>query len=187
MSKTLSQRSWEWIKEQPDFHSTELARALDVPRKKVKTVMDEFIKKGCVVATNTNAKPYIYKGVAENEPNFSRNSGNSHPPANARQKIWQAMRFLNSFTVEEIMAATDETRSNVTRYISALTQYGYVVKTRKQRVDRTHKRPSTPNRYLLIQSTGRLYPVVRANSLWDQNRKTEHAKPVRKESRKCTG
>ena len=184
MSKTLSQRSWEWIKEQPDFHSTELARALDVPRKKVKSVMDEFIKKGCVVAINTSAKPYVYKGVAENEPNFSRNSGNSHPPTNARQKIWQAIRFLNSFSVDEVMAASEQTRSNVNRYISSLVQYGYVVKTRKQRVDSSHKRPSTPNRYLLVNSTGRLYPIVRAQGLWDQNRKVLIPPPQRKEAKK---
>jgi predicted transcriptional regulator len=187
MTKTLSQRSWEWIKEQPDFHTTELAAVLEVPRKKVKLVLDEFIRKGHVIAINKSAKPYVYKGVAENEPNFSRDSGNSHSPVNARQKIWQAMRYLNTFTVEEVMAASEQTRSNVTRFISALTQYGYVIKTRKQRVDRTNKRPSTPNRYLLLNNTGRLYPIVRANTLWDQNRKLEHAKQVRKESSKCTG
>jgi hypothetical protein len=184
MLKTLSQRSWEWIIKQPDFHTTELAVVLDVPRIKIKRVLDVFIRKGCVVAVNTNAKPYVYQAVAENEPNFSRDSGNSHPPANARQKIWQAMRFLNSFTVDEVMAASDQTRSNVNRFISALTQFGYVVKTRKQNPDRTHKRPSTPNRYLLVNNTGRLYPIVRKNDLWDQNRKVACAKITRKEPTK---
>lgn len=184
MTKTLSQRSWEWIEEQPDFHTTELAAVLEVPRKKIKLVMDEFIRKGCVVAINTNAKPYVYKGVIERKPNFSRDSGNTHPPGNGRQKIWQAMRFLNSFTVDEVVAASEQNRSNVNRYISALVEYGYVVKTRKQRVDRTQKRPSTPCKYLLVENTGRLYPIMSADSLWDQNRKTEIAKPLRKESSK---
>ena len=176
MQKTLSQRSWEWIKNQPDFHSTELAKAMNVPRTKIKTVMDEFVRKGHVEAANTAAKPYVYRAT-EKEPSFERSRPNPHPERNARQKIWQAMRFLSSqFTVEEVQAATGTSRSNVTRFISDLIKYRYVAKTRGQ-WGKAKQRHARECKYLLLENTGHKYPVIKKTGLWDQNLRKLIPKP----------
>lgn len=170
MSQTLSQRSWEWIKKQPDFHSTDLARAMKVTMPKIKTVMDEFVRNEYVKAVNKSAKPYVYEATGK-EPSFSRNRPNPHPQANARQRIWQAIRFFNSqFTVEEVQAAANTNRQNVTRFLSDLVKYGYVAKTRNQWCTSKQRGPRVC-KYLLIENTGYKYPVIKKSGLWDQNLK----------------
>lgn len=170
MSQTLSQRSWEWIKKQPDFHSTDLARAMNVTVPKIKTVMDEFVRNEYVKAVNKAAKPYVYEATGK-EPSFSRNRPNPHPQRNARQRIWQAIRFLNNhFTVEEVQAAANTSRQNVTRFISDLVKYRYVVKTRSQ-WSNAKGRGNGVCKYLLIENTGHKYPVIKKSGLWDQNLK----------------
>ena len=170
MRETLSQRSWEWIKKQPDFHSTDLARAMKVPMPKIKTVMDEFVRNKYVKAVNKSAKPYVHEATGK-EPSFNRSRPNPHPKANARQRIWQAIRFLNSqFTVEEVQAAASTSRQNVTRFISDLVKYRYVVKTRNQRSKGLQTGPRVC-KYLLIENTGHKYPVIKKSGLWDQNLK----------------
>lgn len=177
MPKSLSQQCWEWISEQPDFHSTDLARAVCQPMPKIKSVMDEFLRKGYVEAANTAAKPYVYRKSEEATPKFSRGRPNSHNPRNSRQRIWQAIRFLGKrFTIEEVQAAANTSRSNVTRYLSDLVNYQYVIKVRGQwgPAPQKHARECM---YLLVENTGRLYPVVRKTGLWDQNLKRLINKP----------
>ncbi len=170
MRETLSQRSWEWIKKQSDFHSTDLAKAMEVTMPKIKTVMDEFIRNGYVVAVNTNAKPYVYE-VTGIEPSFTRTRPNPHSPENARQRIWQAMRFYGTnFTVQEIQAAAMTSRSNVTRYISDLVRYRYIARTRNQWGVKK-QRYARECKYLLVENTGHKYPVIKKTGLWDQNLK----------------
>lgn len=170
MQKSLSQQCWEWIADQPDFHSTDLARAMDVPMKKIKSVMDEFIRRGYVEAANTAAKPYVYK-VTPTKPSFRKTRPNPHPKTNARQRIWQAMRFMNGqFTVEQIQAAASTSRSNVNRFISDLIKYEYVAKVRGQ-WGLSGQQRARECRYLLVENTGWKYPVVKKNGLWDQNKK----------------
>ena len=52
MSQTLSQRSWEWIKEQPDFHSNELAKEMEVSLYQAQMVIDHLKQLGAVTTVN---------------------------------------------------------------------------------------------------------------------------------------
>ncbi|OFC71782.1 helix-turn-helix domain-containing protein [Alteromonas confluentis] len=167
--KSLTQVCWEWIEDQPDFHSTELARYVGQPMPKIKSVMDELIRRGCVEAVNKAAKPYVYRAVPTATPSFSRKRPNPHPQACKRQRIWQAMRYLGpKFTVEEVQAAADVKRGDATRFISDLRKYGYVALTRGQWGAKKQSAPR-PCIYHLVENTGRKYPVVGKRGLRDQN------------------
>ncbi len=78
-----------------------------------------------------------------------------------RTKIWGAMRFLKTFTLEEIEQTTGCSYPNVRRYMKRLERAGYV------RVAKV----ATGNRYRLIRNTGPLAPIPQfeAESVFDPN------------------
>ena len=70
MSETLSQRSWEWIKAQPDFHSTELAKEMEVSLHQAQMVIDHLKQLGAVTTVNRKANPVVYAKVARAKPHL---------------------------------------------------------------------------------------------------------------------
>lgn len=182
MQKTLSQRSWEWIKRQPDFQSKELAKEMEVSLHEAQMVIDHLKKRGAVQTINNRRKPVVYAKVARAKPHLPGKNPTSPQPNSIRQKIWQAMRFLEVFTIPEIVALADCKKSNVERFLTDLCRYQYVarISTFNKRSPMA-KRKGWHNRYRLLENTGRKYPVVRSTGLFDQNLQQLVPKPKSKE------
>ena len=172
MSQTLSQRSWEWIKEQPDFHSNELAKEMEVSLYQAQMVIDHLKQLGAVTTVNRKANPVVYAKVARAKPHLPGKNTTSPQPGSKRQKIWQAMRYLEVFTIPEIVALAECSRSSVERYLTDLCRYQYVVKLSgfNKRASMA-KRRGWHNRYRLLSNTGHMYPIARKAGLYDQNLK----------------
>ena len=172
MSQTLSQRSWEWIKEQPDFHSTELAKEMEVSLHQAQMVIDHLKQLGAVITVNRRANPVVYAKVARAKPHLPGKNTTSPQPRSKRQKIWQAMRYLEVFTIPEIMALAQCSKSSVERYLTDLCRFQYVVKISSfnKRAPMARRR-GWHNRYRLLSNTGHMYPIARQDGLFDQNLK----------------
>lgn len=56
-----------------------------------------------------------------------------HRQPRARDRIWQAMRILRSFTVADLVATAEAGRENARRYVVGLRNAGYVVMARPKR------------------------------------------------------
>lgn len=82
----------------------------------------------------------------------------------ARQKIWQAIRFLKKFTFEELEATTEQSYPHVRRYVRRLLGAGYL------RLVESVKEAGR-NEYRLIRDTGPLPPLPRRNlaAVYDPN------------------
>jgi predicted HTH transcriptional regulator len=166
MPSSLSQRSWEWIQQQPNFMTNDLVRELDISKATTRSIIDELVRKGCVKAVVTSTYPHLYEKVPNVEPSFSRNRPNPHSPKNARQKIWTALRWKQNarFTAEDITASSRQSQSNVRCYINALVRYGYI-----RRV-----RPATGGKcaiFKLLITQGHRYPQITRKGLYDPNKK----------------
>lgn len=183
MAKSLSQRCWEWIENQPDFQVKDLVIEMEQPTETIRSIVDELVKKGAVQSRKTSNLARLYTKTGANQPCFSRARNNPHPENNSRQRIWSAMKFFKTFTIEEVVATTKVSKSNVNRYISELCKYGYVARTRKQRSGGSSQKHFGKCKYLLVKDTGRKYPVIRKTGLWDQNKKLIVLDPRRKESK----
>lgn len=89
-----------------------------------------------------------------------------------RQRLWQAMRIMRQFSVNELLAVCECTGSwrSVHAYLSVLRRAGYV---RVTPGDRTRHQPS---RYYLVRDTGPHNPSVihRGTAVWDINTDTEY-------------
>ena len=172
MRETLSQRSWEWIKKQPDFHSHELAKEMDVSLHQAQMVIDHLKTLGAVETINSKAKPVVYAKVARAKPHLPGKNPTSPQPTSIRQRIWQAMRFLEVFTIPEVMGLAECSKSSVERYLTDLCRYQYVVKLSgfNKRASMA-KRRGWHNRYRLLSNTGHMYPIARQAGLYDQNLK----------------
>lgn len=172
MRETLSQRSWEWIKKQPDFHSHELAKEMDVSLHQAQMVIDHLKTLGAVETINSKAKPVVYAKVARAKPHLPGKNPTSPQPNSIRQRIWQAMRFLEVFTIPEVMGLAECSKSSVERYLTDLCRYEYVVKVGSfNKRAPMAKRRGWHNRYRLFNNTGHKYPVARKEGLFDQNLK----------------
>lgn len=171
-NQTLSQRSWEWIKSQPNFHSNELAKIMDIELHSAQMVIDHLKKLGCVITTNSNAKPVVYAAVKHAAPHLPGKNKVSPQPNSIRQKIWQAIRWTERFTIDEIASLAECSRNSVERYVSDLRKYGYVARLTKPSVKVSNaKRKGVNAVYRLIKNTGPKYPVIgqKCSTPRDQN------------------
>lgn len=157
---SLRRSSWEWIQQQPDFKSHELAAVLGKDIKTTTQVIAHFVKKGCVRIVDNLKRPHTYQRVEGVKPNFR--DATTLDGVSSRQKIWQAIRFIKTFTVSDIESASEERQNTIQSYISYLKASGYV------KIE--HKKGVT--KYRLIENTGRLCPIARYNGLFDQNTQT---------------
>lgn len=174
MQSSLRLRSWEWILNRPQgVHKRELADYLGTDCDKAHNVLCDLLRKQCIEVekryrTDPNA---IYKPIEGAKPNFSRSRPNPHKPTCARQKIWQAIRFLSRrpFSVSDVAAASEQSEDNINVYISALVRYGYMTKLNGNNSVINGKRVYHACRYQLTIDSGRRYPVIRRSELFDQN------------------
>lgn len=156
--RSLRRSSWEWIQQQPDFKSHELAAALGKDRTTITLIITHFLRKGWVRIVDKLKRPHTYQKVEGATPCFSDIQHRSHVTS-PRQKIWQVMRFISTFSVADIEAASEESTTNIQAYISYLRRAGYITKINSK---------GTPV-FRLKCNTGRLYPIVRRNAIYDQN------------------
>lgn len=170
MKKTLSQRSWEWIKEQSVFTSKQLAAAMDVELRQAQGSIDHLIRKGGVVSGGWGKSGAKYSPIPGATPHLPGKNTTSARNVCIRQKIWQAMRFHQNFTIDDIVASVECARSNVNVFVAQLCRYEYVKKTRgiSMRQPMSNRRGASA-KYLLLKNTGHRYPVIWAGHLRDQN------------------
>ncbi|MEE2025060.1 hypothetical protein [Alkalimonas mucilaginosa] len=178
--KTLSQRAWEWIKEQPDFGSAELAAHMDVSLKSAQMVIAHLQDLKAIETTSQGVKPVVYQAVPGANPHLPGKNTTAVRPKSQRQRIWQAARFLGEFTIADIQATAECSRNSIERYLCDLVRFEYVViKRGLNRKASMKERTGRPVRYRLSKNTGHKYPIVRDNGLYDQNLKVLVPKPVR--------
>jgi hypothetical protein len=161
MSEIISQTAWEWLKEQENFQTADLAIHLGLTKEKTKTILQHLNRKGLIETLNTSMKPYLYAPVKSAVPNFSR--GNSLPPIkNGRLLIWRAMRWQCEFSNASIAASTRQKSSSINLYIRILVAHDYVRVTRK---------PGACKKglYRLVTYTGPKNPQMKKGGLYDQN------------------
>lgn len=171
-NKTLSQRAWEWIKQQPDFGSAELAEHMDVSLKSAQMVIAHLQDLKAITTISTGVKPVVYQAVKDAAPHLPGKNQTAERPKSIRQKLWQAMRFLTDFTVADLQANAECSRSSAERFLSDLVRYEYVFITRPQRRNASMaQRKGFAVRYRLLKNTGHKYPVIRPTGLYDQNLK----------------
>ena len=184
-NKTLSQRAWEWIEKQPNFGSAELAKHMDVSLKSAQMVIAHLQDLKAIETISTGVKPVVYQAVKDAKPHLPGKNKTAERPKSIRQKLWQAMRFLNDFTVADLQANAECSRASVERFLSDLVRYEYVFITRPQRRKATMaERKGSAVRYRLLKNTGHKYPVVRAAGLYDQNIKKLVPMPQRTKPQK---
>lgn len=98
-------------------------------------------------------------------PAFSRNHTlRLRKGADARSRLWQAMRILREFDAGDLMAVCELTqRRPVLNFCSELVRAGYLA--------RHWKHNNQPARYWLLRNTGPEAPayVRKRSSLWDLN------------------
>jgi hypothetical protein len=181
---TLSQRAWEWIRQQPDFTSGDLAQNMDVSLYSAQMIISHLQDKAALKRTNTGVNPAVYQAVKDFEPHLPGKNTTAPRPSCMRQKVWQAMRFLNDFTVGDLMATAECTRSTAERFICDLVRFEYVfISKPQQKKARMSERKGSEVRYRMLKNTGRLYPIIRPDGLYDQNTKKLIVRPVRQQKR----
>lgn len=179
-NQTLSQRAWEWIEQQQDFGSAELAAHMEVSLKSAQMVISHLQDLKAIATISTGVKPVVYQAVAGAKPHLPGKNQTAERPKSIRQKLWQAMRFLGDFTVADLQANAECSRASAERFLSDLVRYEYVFITRPQRRNaRMAQRKGFSVRYRLLKNTGHKYPVIRPTGLYDQNLKKLVEKPKR--------
>lgn len=170
MTETLSQRSWAWIKTQQSFGSRDLASEMDVTLYQAQMVIDHLRNLGAVLSSHRGYNGAVYQPVENCEPHLPGKNSTSPQPSSVRQRMWQTIRFLHTFTIEDVMTSAECSRSSAEKFISDLRKYEYIAITRKINVRAPMtKRTGRRNKYLLINNTGRKYPVLGPNGMRDQN------------------
>lgn len=170
MEAALSKRSWQWIQTQSVFCSHQLANALDVQLKSAQMIIDHLKKSGAVTTINSHTIPIVYTAIKGAQPHLIQKNKTSQQSAPTRQRIWQAMRYLNKFTVSELMMLSETSELSVRKFITALKKYKYVAIAAKSDLHRQiNINQRTGARYVLLKNTGRKYPVIGSKGLRDQN------------------
>jgi Mn-dependent DtxR family transcriptional regulator len=170
VNPTLSQKSWQWIKERKGFQSHELANAMNVSLRKAQNAIEHLKKVGAIETSHRAFKGTLYVPIENAAPFLPGKNTISPQPKSIRQRMWNAMRYLTKFTIADIQAASDCSKSSVEKYLSDLRKYGYVATVKKQNVKSPMSlRTGNFNRYLLINNTGHKYPVMGVKGMRDQN------------------
>ncbi len=83
----------------------------------------------------------------------------------ARHRIWQSMRILRRFTLADLIASAESTRTNTQKYVQQLRAKGYV------RVIQARRSgfPGEDAVYQLVRNTGPLPPRIGKQGLHDPN------------------
>lgn len=184
---TLSQRAWEWIRQQPDFTSDALAQNMDVSLYSAQIIISHLQDRMALNRTNLGVNPAVYQAVKGFTPHLPGKNTTAPRPGCMRQKVWQAMRFLNDFTVGDLMATAECTRSTAERFICDLVRFEYVfISKPQQRNARMSERKGSEVRYRMLKNTGRVYPIIRPDGLYDQNTKQLIVRPMRQKKRSPT-
>lgn len=101
-------------------------------------------------------------------PRIRHYTRRKHAAGRHRQRWWQAMRIMRTFTVTEVMAACEYEGScrSVHAYLSVLRRTGYVTRTPE----------AAPYQYRLIRDSGPHCPSVihRGKVVFDHNTDTEY-------------
>lgn len=168
MQHSLHKNCWAWVRQQSEFTLAQLADHLTVDSKTARELLLHLISEGRV---KYHRQGYLAKYYKVDNAKVTRSQ--------VRQRIWQAIRFTTSFTIDDIVATTDASRSTVERYVSKLKKQGYVSVTTQINKSKTSpkQRLGKGNRYLLIKNTGHKAPNVVKGVLVDVN--TKQVSPTR--------
>ncbi len=128
----------------------------------------ERVEKGCYQLTAKGFEA-LEKDNFYEEHNTAPRPYYKARPRNARDRIWQAMRILQKFTMADLAIRAETTCSNVSKYLRPLEKAGYISFLRKAGDDAPTS--NGVNVYRLIRDTGEKRPLYKARFNWviDQN------------------
>jgi len=180
MDKALCQRSWEWTATKPVFTPNELANDMDVTLETAKEVVRYLRMKGVIKTVDNKIRPCLYAAVQGSKLDFNRKVKERGDSNSYKQRMWQAMRFLNRFTMDDVQATAEAPRASVKKFITHLVKAGYVrILTPYRRNLSQDERLKQNVQYLLIRNSGRRYPVINCEKgeVYDQNEDATYKMP----------
>lgn len=180
MDKTLCQRAWEWTATKPVFTPNELATYMDVSLETAKEVVRYLRMKGLIATVDNKIRPCLYAGVPGAKLDFTRKVKERGNSSSYKQRMWQAMRFLNRFTMDDVQATSEVPRASVKKFTSELVRAGYVkILTPYRRNISQEERLRQNVQYLLVRNSGRRYPVINSEKgeVFDQNENATYKMP----------
>lgn len=84
----------------------------------------------------------------------------------ARDRAWQSMRILRTFTQADLVATAEISRQNAKKYVSGLVRSGYLMITKQNESGKTGSFTS----YRLVRNTGPKAPRLQSDgNTWDPN------------------
>ncbi len=115
----------------------------------------ERLEKGCFVITDAGRKALTIGDKAFNSaPKSQRLIGRRTKQRTTRDKIWAAMRMLQTFTYAELELRTGAAYTSLQPYLTALRRAGYLAVLRKIGRDKV---------YRLVNDTGFQAPQIKHN------------------------
>ncbi len=128
----------------------------------------ERMEKGCYQLTKKGFEALVSDNFYA-EHNTAPRPCYKARPRNARDRIWQAMRILQKFTMADLAIRAETTCNNVSKYLRPLEKAGYISFLRKAGDDKATS--NGVNVYLLMRNTGEKRPLYKARFNWviDQN------------------
>ncbi len=147
--------------------STEIKEALDSPaRNQTNTAIGKLVthgyierlEKGCFVITDAGREALAIGDKAFNSaPKNQKLVGRRTKKRTTRDKIWAAMRMLQTFTYAELELRTGAAYTSLQPYLTALHKAGYLAIIRKIGRDKI---------YRLVNDTGFQTPQIKHNKKW---------------------
>lgn len=170
VKETKANQAWRWCCQQKQFTTPQMRDALEMSARWSHHIMRRWVKIG-VIEQVGDTYPATYR-VMDMERNPATGSGN-YPRKRTwrktqRQKMWNAMKISQAFTLADLVMTSDVMSCNACAYVNRLVSSGYVKITGylpRSDGQSGHDKP----RYLLIRDTGRFAPMVRRDGVWDQN------------------
>jgi hypothetical protein len=89
----------------------------------------------------------------------------------ARQRIWNSLKILTKCSTDQLLMTSNASLKSIDKYLSALEKSGYVkCINRRKNSNGKYQVMGKYRVYMLLNNTGRLYPIVRKDGCWDQNK-----------------
>jgi len=164
-------QAWCWILTNPYFSSAELVKNVGI-KKALANNFIAFLKKEKRIKCTTKRRGSIgarYK-LVDNKP-ITFGTGNrvgqlktTAKTSSKQQKMWNAIRIFNKFTLANIAAGTNTSTKVVGTYVNALAKAGIVRCSHP-----ANKIKNTPAYFRLIKDLGNLSPVRREDCIFDLN------------------
>lgn len=174
---SAGQQIWQVLSNQLDcsFTVKQLSLKSQVSDQRCRQILNQFKTKGWVTKEITD-ELLTYKAISGVKAIFRRagrptgQGVRKRRKKPARQRIWNSLKMLSKCSMDQLMMTSNAPLNSISKYMQALEKAGYVMcMNRQKKKDGKHKVVGKYRVYILINNTGRLYPIVKKEGCWDQN------------------